>query len=376
MKRTWGVVLVSLLVAACGGGSGSKGAASPSSVTGTSQLSITTLAKDGSGVRSKFAISGPTYGVFDAASGGFHIFIVDSSHSGAAPDCDHLKEIATGSGKARIVDLYFDKNITAPGNVDALGALAIDATGDAPEMSQAKVDDVTVDFKSVDAKSFDGDVVSASGLASGSLHGAICDASKLRGPAGGDASVNAQVQMGPAPTTHPTGPTEFAIEVETSPGSRATTAVSGTSIAKLDPKAKILAIATWPDLSPFPQDPPAAIPSCDVFADAHKSLGKNGNVTILYAKSGKHAAGKYDVYAAQSFLVMSDPPEDVQTAGGVVASVDVSKFDGKDFTAKYVSTARLNDEKETIGGTVCPDGHFDAPAAPKTKSAKGEKKKK
>ena len=375
MKIHFAVGLASLVAFSCGGGSGSKGAAAPSSSAGgTSQLSITTLASDGSAASSKFAISGPTYGVFDSASGAFHIFIVDGA-GGPTPDCDHLKDLASGQAKARIVDIYLDKNVTAAGKFAAAGALAIDATGAAPSMNQGNVDGVALDFKSIDAKSFDANVVSASGSATGSLHGTICDGSKLRGPSNGAMTVTVG---NAAPNDEPQtkGATEFAIEVETSPGSRNTTAVAGSSMAKLDPKTKILAIATWPDPSFFKEDPPAAKPSCDVFTDGKKVLGKRGSVTILYTKSGKHAAGKYDVYAVQSFAIMPEVTDNMDGGGTVVASVDVSKFDDKDFTAHYVSTAKLNDEKETIGGTVCPNGHVEAPLPPKaSKPAPGTKKK-
>ena len=361
MKIHSGLGLAALV--ACGGGS-HKGAASATAGGGaTSQVSITTLAADGSAATTKFAISGPAYGVFDSASGGFHVFVVDAS-GGRALDCDHLKDLAAGSAKARVMDIYFNGNVTAPGKVAAAGAVGVDATGAAPSVDEGNVDGVSLDFKSIDAKSFDADVVSTSGSASGSLHGTICDGSKLRGPSNGATTVTiGNAERNDEPQT--TGLTELAIEVETSPGSRSTTAVAGSSMVKLDPKTKVLAIATWPNPSFFKEDPPAAKPSCDVFTDGKKTLGKRGSVTILYATNGKHAPGKYDVYAAQSFAIMPEVTDNMDSGGTVVASVAVSKFDDKDFTAQFVSTAKLGDEKETIGGTPCPNGRVEAPAPPK-----------
>jgi len=318
MKIHSGLGLAALV--ACGGGS-HKGAASATAGGGaTSQVSITTLAADGSAATTKFAISGPAYGVFDSASGGFHVFVVDAS-GGRALDCDHLKDLAAGSAKARVMDIYFNGNVTAPGKVAAAGAVGVDATGAAPSVDEGNVDGVSLDFKSIDAKSFDADVVSTSGSASGSLHGTICDGSKLRGPSNG-----------------------------------ATTVTIGNAERNDEPQTTGLF---------FKEDPPAAKPSCDVFTDGKKTLGKRGSVTILYATNGKHAPGKYDVYAAQSFAIMPEVTDNMDSGGTVVASVAVSKFDDKDFTAQFVSTAKLGDEKETIGGTPCPNGRVEAPAPPK-----------
>ena len=342
-------VVVMFLLAACGGSSTKGAVTAPSGAT--SQLSITT--SDASGKSTKFDISGPTYGVFDDASRAFHVFVVDGS-TGPAPDCDHLKDLAKTGTKARVADLWIGKNVTAPGKVDAAGALAVDATSGTPQIAMGDTGGLALDFKSIDAKSFDAQIVSASGSASGSLHGTVCDAAKFA--AEGTENAQAMPPPPPPPADAPTYSVKIGDAVANVNAADATK-----TLARFDPSSKTLVLASWPY---------ALSPSCSMLASPEKSFETNGVVIATYVqKVTPKKLGKYAVTLAQStsFGPQAAPPASASIHG----TLDVKRFEDDIIVGDFDS--ENGDVKGHITAAICPAGKVDLPAPAAKEKAKPSK---
>ncbi|MEO7110272.1 MAG: hypothetical protein ABI183_07545, partial [Polyangiaceae bacterium] len=344
MKLTRGVALVSMIFVACGGSIPKP--AAPTTATSSSQLSLDLPGDEQQGMAAgKIDLSGPAFAQADPENKALMIYVFDPGTQ-PTPTCDNIGLAGMMKQTAGVTAAVVIKEFSGASG-KTKGAMGMFVQGDASKLTAAPpgamLDATTVDLTTYDAKTIEAKISSdpsAKAQVSGTIHGTACPST----------SMSAQVSaMQGATTTTPSDVHTSSNMYQVQIGTESVMGTGLNTLAKLDPKTKVLAITTW--------DPSEPQPPCDVFSTPEKGTFENGTALMIYARGvGDHGPGKYVVNEAQFIHVGSSAPKPKVVA--LNGTIDIHQFDDKDFKAD-LDAAVKDSLNGSIEGHVCPNGHID-----------------